>query len=401
MFWSGEALRQKAETVNNKYSSRSHTIFTFYFTQRTERSILTSRINFVDLAGSEKYETLSNEVDRRKLEARHINKSLYTLQSVIIGLNQRQRHVPFRDSTLTRFLKDSLVGNVKTAMIATLSTHRSHAAETLSTCRFAESVASVSTTSKLHRQELPPHEMVAKLRDEVGRLREELSRCRSQGSRPITPEETQDLQHQVVQFIEDERPGAILDVTEPERVQLCFRVMKELLRKSDEISELRRDVEERERRLESLTRQPTGVTKEAAYLKFCNDHKNRASMQRMKETIRERCGTTKRLNEAATLLKRRCDELAAELEAEAGGAERRKRVERELAGARAEFQQTADQLRACKDEVIRLQTELTEQREVLNREFEAYWIGTIQQETPKSPGPKKTARKTVQYYSHS
>lgn len=165
LFWSGECVRQKAETINNKYSSRSHTIFTFYFSRRSGTSLISSRINFVDLAGSEKYETLSKEVDARKLEARHINKSLHTLQGVIIGITQRQKHIPFRDSVLTRFLKDSLVGNVRTAMIATISTRRSHLTETISTCRFSESVASVTMTVRLSQQEIPPHEVIARLRE--------------------------------------------------------------------------------------------------------------------------------------------------------------------------------------------------------------------------------------------
>lgn len=188
-FWTGESARQKAATVNNKYSSRSHTIFTFYFkftqnvttnengTEFTIPTPINSKINFVDLAGSEKYETLGDDVTERKLEARHINKSLSTLQSVILGINGKKSHIPFRDSTLTRFLKDSLVGNVKTAMISALSTNKNHIPETLSTCRFAESVARVTTTSKLNIRELPPHEMITRLRSEIAHLRQSIARA--------------------------------------------------------------------------------------------------------------------------------------------------------------------------------------------------------------------------------
>jgi kinesin family protein 6/9 len=433
MFWSGEALRQKAETVNNKYSSRSHTVFTFYFTRRTETTIISSRINFVDLAGSEKYESLSNEVDRRKLEARHINKSLHTLQSVIIGLNQRHSHIPFRDSTLTRFLKDSLVGNVRTAMIATLSTHKAQVGETISTCRFAESVASVTTTSRLRQQELPPQEMIGKLREEVTRLREELSRCQAPTSSPITSDEMRDLQHQVVEFIDDDHPGASLDVTDPERVQLCFRFMKELIKKNDgssvAVSKLRRELEERDRRLENFIRihtaQPAGLSKEAAYLKFCNEYKHRAAMQRMKDTIRDRCATTKKLNDTATQLRRRCTELSDELDtigptiedlqarAKTAKGEQREalareleeltekqaQIEEELARGRAEFDRKSDELRLCKDEIIRLQSDYHEQRAVLQQEFEEYWLGNSQ--AAPRPGKRPAGKGSATFYSHS
>ena len=171
LFWIGECSREKAATV----SSRSHTIFTMYFKTSDGLSFINSRINFVDLAGSEKYESLNTAVDKRKLEARHINKSLHTLQNVIIGLNQKKKHIPFRDSSLTRFLKDSLVGNVKTAMIATISSNRNHIPESLSTCRFSESVAAVTTISRVNHTEMTQQEVIAKLREEVTKLRSELS----------------------------------------------------------------------------------------------------------------------------------------------------------------------------------------------------------------------------------
>jgi kinesin family protein 6/9 len=431
MFWSGEALRQRAETVNNKYSSRSHTIFTFYFKKRTASAMVSSRINFVDLAGSEKYESLSKEVDQRKLEARHINKSLHTLQSVIIGLNQRQRHVPFRDSTLTRFLKDSLVGNVKTAMIATLSTDRTHLTETISTCRFAESVASVTTTSRLSQQDLPPQEVIARLRDEVTRLRDELSRQATSPAHPVSPDDAHDVQQQVIQFIEDADAGARLDVTDPERVQLCFRFMKQLIKQSEgssvTVSRLRRQLEEKDKALENFIRihnaQTPGLSKEATYLEFCNGHENRQIMQRMKDRIRERCATTKRLNDDATRLKRRQQELSADLEslepaaAQLRGrpatdaaaarelaelAARQVRLSEEHAAARAEFERNYEELRACTDEVIRLQAELNEHRALLQQEFERFWLTISRQPGPRAPASKKPTRKATQpFYSHT
>jgi len=60
-------------------------------------------------------------------EAKSINKSLAYLEQVIVSLNQKIKnkskpcHIPYRNSLLTTFLKDSLGGNCKTVMIATIS----------------------------------------------------------------------------------------------------------------------------------------------------------------------------------------------------------------------------------------------------------------------------------------
>lgn len=342
LFWAGECTRHKAETVNNKFSSRSHTIFTLYFQFAEEDRIIKSRINFVDLAGSEKYSSLSNEVDQRKLEARHINKSLHTLQTVIIALNNRQSYVPFRDSILTRFLKDSLIGNVKTAMIATISTNQDHLTESISTCRFSESVSEVSTTTRISQEELPPHEMIARLREEVARLRDELntrsgsgggggysvrgsgiynttsslSGYASQKAR-LPNDEAEQLKSKIVSFIDDDEE---LQVTSNAQIQFCFLFMKDLIKKGNNTSALRVSylqsrLEESERSVAALVHiinskqsirngsGEIGITKEQAYLEFCLAHDKAGILTKLRESLKERCATAKNLNDQASPLR--------------------------------------------------------------------------------------------------
>lgn len=74
----------------------------------------------VDLAGSENI-TRSGAVEQRAKEAGNINKSLLTLGRVITALVEGQGHVPYRDSKLTRLLRDSLGGRTKTCIIATVA----------------------------------------------------------------------------------------------------------------------------------------------------------------------------------------------------------------------------------------------------------------------------------------
>ena len=56
----------------------------------------------------------------------------------------RRGHVPYRNSTLTTVLRDSLGGNCRTAMIATVQPSAAQVEESIATCRFAQRVAMIS-----------------------------------------------------------------------------------------------------------------------------------------------------------------------------------------------------------------------------------------------------------------
>ena len=159
--WSlGNIKRQKAATASNEHSSRSHAILQITVQQKyqceestredavrdsdvdsqaSEGDRLVSKINLVDLAGSERVAQAHTTGDRFK-EGTAINKSLLTLGKVIQVLSNmaEQRikaHIPYRDSTLTFLLKESLGGNSRTCMLATISPANTQVEETLSTLR--------------------------------------------------------------------------------------------------------------------------------------------------------------------------------------------------------------------------------------------------------------------------
>ena len=96
------------------------------------------KLNLVDLAGSERV-SVTGAVGIRLEESKKINQSLSALGNVIAALTDKHKrsHVPYRDSKLTRILEDSLGGNCKTTMLATISPIRSSFAESLSTVKFA------------------------------------------------------------------------------------------------------------------------------------------------------------------------------------------------------------------------------------------------------------------------
>mmetsp|Transcript_42721 Transcript_42721/g.110089 ORF Transcript_42721/g.110089 Transcript_42721/m.110089 type:complete len:434 (+) Transcript_42721:185-1486(+) len=165
--------RQTRETIHNKRSSRSHAIFTIYLTQRPANvrgkqsfQLIRSKLNLVDLAGSERASKASSAsllIDKKHRhltlsqveaadsvhgrETANINKSLLCLGRVIQALSSSSgMHVPYRESTLTRLLADSLGGTTKTLLIATIGPCENTAAETKRTLEYASSAKGIKNT---------------------------------------------------------------------------------------------------------------------------------------------------------------------------------------------------------------------------------------------------------------
>ena len=98
---------------------------------------ITSRnsvLNMIDLAGSEKL----NETESNSGETGYINKSLFALANVINKLAEgKKKHIPYRDSKLTRLLSMALGGNSYITVICNVSPSATNFYQTLSTLRFA------------------------------------------------------------------------------------------------------------------------------------------------------------------------------------------------------------------------------------------------------------------------
>jgi kinesin family member 6/9 len=122
----GDTNRAVSETAMNLTSSRSHCIFTVALESRRAGSevVLRSKLHMVDLAGSERAHKTGAKGQVLR-EATYINTSLHYLEMVIVALHEKntkgRTHIPYRNSMLTSMLRDSLGGNCKTVMIATVS----------------------------------------------------------------------------------------------------------------------------------------------------------------------------------------------------------------------------------------------------------------------------------------
>ncbi|XP_066133026.1 stAR-related lipid transfer protein 9 [Saccopteryx bilineata] len=204
----GIANRITAATHVHEASSRSHIIFTIHYTQAVLEnnlpSEITSKINLVDLAGSERADP--SYCKDRITEGANINKSLVTLGIVIStlarnsqvfscqsfnsvtspggdsgipssssgtssggGPSRRQLYIPYRDSVLTWLLKDSLGGNSKTIMVATVSPAHTSYNETMSTLRYASNAKNIINKPRVNED--ANVKLIRELREEIRRLK--------------------------------------------------------------------------------------------------------------------------------------------------------------------------------------------------------------------------------------
>jgi kinesin family protein 1 len=260
----GNKARTVAATNMNETSSRSHAVFTLLLTMKrhdVETNMDTekvSRINLIDLAGSERANSTGATGQRLK-EGANINKSLTTLGKVISSLalasqsegkkgkkGKGDDFVPYRDSVLTWLLKDSLGGNSKTAMIAAISP--ADYEETLSTLRYADQAKKIKNKAVVNED--PNARLVRELKEELEMLRARVSGGASEEVfDPKIPPEKQKVTFQA-------KDGTIRTVTKAElqeQMETSEKLMQSLNETWEQKLQRTQQVQkEREKALEEL-----------------------------------------------------------------------------------------------------------------------------------------------------
>ena len=131
-----------------------------------------STLSLCDLAGSESVRH-TGASGLQKKEGGMINMSLLTLSKVLTSLGQKQSgHVGYRDSKLTRILKNSLSGNSRMAVICCISPSSRYIDETRSTLQFASRAKLVKTHASTN-EVLEDAGLIAKLRLESAKVKAE------------------------------------------------------------------------------------------------------------------------------------------------------------------------------------------------------------------------------------
>ena len=153
----GNKNRTTEATNANETSSRSHAILQIMVSYKNKTTgvnyeIKYGKLNLIDLAGSERASMTKNK-GMRLFEGANINKSLLTLGNCINALceaNEKglKTYIPYRDSKLTRLLKDSLGGNARTVMIANVSPFVNSFDDTYNTLKYADRAKHIKTNIK-------------------------------------------------------------------------------------------------------------------------------------------------------------------------------------------------------------------------------------------------------------
>lgn len=196
----GSRARSVASTNMNSESSRSHAIFLVVVTQKnlSNGSQKSGQLFLVDLAGSEKVNRTGAKGQTLE-EAKQINKSLSSLGNVINALTDtKAKHVPYRDSKLTRILQESLGGNSRTSLIVNCSPASINVAETLSTLRFGVRAKTIRNRAKINSEPSPMElkQLLRQSKQRIAVLEAELVSWTSGGSPLASNASTETLHEQ-------------------------------------------------------------------------------------------------------------------------------------------------------------------------------------------------------------
>lgn len=169
----GNSNRTQHPTDHNAESSRSHAVFQVWIKQSDRAAGLSNnfkvaKMSLIDLAGSERG-CATGHTGERFREGNNINRSLLALGNCINALAEGRRHVPYRDSKLTRLLQDSLGGNCKTVMIAAVSPSSVTLEDTYNTLKYADRAKNIKSNVKKNERSVQLHvtqyeKMISELR---------------------------------------------------------------------------------------------------------------------------------------------------------------------------------------------------------------------------------------------
>ena len=184
----GNRNRTQESTGANETSSRSHAILQVSIEYKEKNTgidyqIKFSKLSLIDLAGSERAAATNNK-GIRLIEGANINRSLLTLGNCInalcdANLKGKKVHIPYRDSKLTRLLKDSLGGNARTVMIANVSPSINTFDDTYNTLKYANRAKNIKTSVTRNVLNAQYHinnyeNIINALKEENARLKNEL-----------------------------------------------------------------------------------------------------------------------------------------------------------------------------------------------------------------------------------
>ncbi|XP_051117910.1 kinesin-like protein KIN-8B [Andrographis paniculata] len=188
----GNSRRKTESTEVNETSSRSHAVLEINVLRKQQKKypnqVIRGKLAMVDLAGSERASE-TNSMGQKLRDGANINRSLLALANCINALGKQHKkglaYVPYRNSKLTRILKDGLSGNSQTIMIATISPADNQYHHTVNTLKYADRAKEIKTHIQKNIGTVNAHvsdyqKMIDNLQHEVSQLRKQLAEKESQ-----------------------------------------------------------------------------------------------------------------------------------------------------------------------------------------------------------------------------
>ncbi|KAK4474545.1 hypothetical protein MN116_001689, partial [Schistosoma mekongi] len=235
ILFEGELNRTVASHALNHFSSRAHAVFTIYLTvidpMDSNGCTRFSKVHYVDLAGSERLKG-TQTTDKLCKEAAYINRSLTFLEQTILALSDPTRgYIPYRQSKLTHFLKNSIGGRCETVLIANIWNKYMFLNETLSTLRFANRAMSIPCKPEVN-QMCDSRAIIKKLKISNDNLLQELLMYDTLNNRgqinyeALTEKQKCRLRNSVVKYLNNEVKD--LEIINLQQLKEIFHVFKQI-----------------------------------------------------------------------------------------------------------------------------------------------------------------------------
>lgn len=273
----GNSRRTMAPTGANQFSTRSHAVLQVSVERNdseVDGQVTSSKLCLIDLAGSERAAATENR-GVRMFEGANINRSLLALGNCINILSDPDKtgkFVPYRDSKLTRLLKDALGGNTKTVMLACVSPAFSAYEETLHTLKYAERAGRIKLSATRNFKETQIH--VSEYKSIIASLKAEIETLKQQ-----------------IQCKETAPPGLPLPIKTPQPRGDNDNLGQELLRNFEEFWELKQSLQEVETLNAENKRQIKALLGNLELVETINDvteeNRLKAKIKKIHENIRE------------------------------------------------------------------------------------------------------------------
>ena len=247
MLHKGNKERTQEPTKANKTSSRSHAVLQVNIKQRNKvrmhsQEVRLGKLYMIDLAGSERAAQTQN-TGKRMVEGAHINRSLLALGNCINALSEKgnTKYVNYRDSKLTRILKDSLGGNSKTVMIAHVSPASIHFEESRNTLVYADRAKYIRT--KLRRNVIDVSFHISQYQQIIQELAQEIATLKDQ---------RQDLESRISHSL-DPRLNTYMNGEDKSKLEETLKLRESLLQSFKHQITLRKTILELENSIMDLT----------------------------------------------------------------------------------------------------------------------------------------------------